>query len=196
MISLTNLHCVQEIALCRRSISDRRGKTGAGAVAYTPAGFPHASHDVRQTPLPDETWTAHTPAGPRLFPSMLRSMFPEKLPAFRTGEPSDSQGRFLPKKQPLCVRPAHRQKGCFFLQRVRDVSPDAPGCVFLRTRSVSGTCRLRLPSSPHSRRRQAGRRQEPLLKASAAGRLPPWPCHPSGRRTACRARTHRTRSCR
>lgn len=61
MISLTNLHCVQEIALCRRGISDRRGKTGAGAVAYTPAGFPHASHDVRQTPLPDETWAAHTP---------------------------------------------------------------------------------------------------------------------------------------
>ena len=34
------------------------------------------------------------------------------------------------KKQPLCVRPAHRQKGCFFLQRVRDVSPDVPGAVF------------------------------------------------------------------
>ena len=81
--------------------------------------------------LSDETWAAHTPAGPRLFPSMLRSMFPEKLPAFRTGEPSDSQGRFLlKKKQPLCVRPAHRQKGCFFLQRVRDVSPDVPGAVF------------------------------------------------------------------
>ena len=68
------------------------------------------------------------------------------------------------------------------------------GCVFLRTRSVSGTCRLRLPSSPHSRRRQAGRRLEPLLKASAADRLPPWPCHPSGRPTACRARKRRTRS--
>ena len=78
MISLTNLHCVQEIARCRRSISDRRGKTGAGAVAYTPAGLPHAPHDVRQTPLPDETWAAHTPAGPAALPTILRRIFPEK----------------------------------------------------------------------------------------------------------------------
>lgn len=122
MISLTNLHCVQEIALCRRSISDRRGKTGAGAVAYTPAGFPHASHDVRQTPLPDETWAAHTPAGPRLFPSMLRSMFPEKLPAFRTGEPSDSQGRFLLKKTTASLRASGaRAERLLF-------SAESPGC--------------------------------------------------------------------
>ena len=81
-----------------------------------------APHDVRQTPLPDETWAAHTPAGPRLFPSMLRSMFPEKLPAFRTGEPSDSQGRFLLKKNSLsaCVLRTDR-KAVFF-------SAEGPGC--------------------------------------------------------------------
>ena len=43
-------------------------------------------------------------------------MFPEKLPAFRTGEPSDSQGRFLLKKKnslSACVRRTDR-KAVFF----------------------------------------------------------------------------------
>ena len=58
-------------------------------------------------------------------------MFPEKLPAFRTGEPSDSQGRFLlKKKQPLCVRPAHGQKGCCFFCRGSGMFHRTPLAVF------------------------------------------------------------------
>ena len=114
MISLTNLHCVQEIALCRRSISDRRGKTGAGAVAYTPAGLPHAPHDVRQTPLPDETWAAHTPAGPRLFPP-YSGVYSRKNAAFRTGERTALREVVFSKKNSLsaCVRRTDR-KAVFF----------------------------------------------------------------------------------
>ena len=130
MISLTNLHCVQEIALCRRSISDRRGKTGAGAVAYTPAGLPHAPHDVRQTPLPDETWAAHTPAGPRLFPP-YSGVYSRKNAAFCTGERTAlREVVFSEKKQPLCVRPAHGQKGCCFFCRGSGMFHRTPLAVF------------------------------------------------------------------
>ena len=66
----------------------------------------------------------------RLFPP-YSGVYSRKNAAFRTGERTAlREVVFSKKKQPLCVRPAHRQKGCFFLQRVRDVSPDVPGAVF------------------------------------------------------------------